>query len=74
MRICDICKNNGVHYEIYATTSEDGNGYKLELCSSCYTKFKQKERHHSYLTYKETVEEVTGEPPKKKSWLDIFKR
>lgn len=74
MRICDICKSNGVRYETYATTSEDGNGHKLELCGSCYTKLQQKERYHVYLAYKETVEEVTGEAPKKKSWLDRFKR
>jgi ribosome-binding protein aMBF1 (putative translation factor) len=74
MRICDICKKNGVRYETYATTSEDGDGYKLELCGSCYMKLQQKKCYHDYLSYKETVEEITGETPKKKSWWNIFNK
>lgn len=75
MRICDICKTNGVRYDPYATIDENGNGKTLELCGLCYTKFRKKEQHHAYLAYKETVEEVTGEAPsKKKSWWNIFKR
>ena len=72
MRICDICKNQGVHYETYATINEGGNDYKLELCGSCYTELQHKRRHHEYLAYKETVEEVTGEKIKKKSWLEKY--
>lgn len=74
MRVCDICRNNGVGYECFATFDENGNGKKLELCDSCYHKFRQKEHHYSYLAYKETVEEITGESPKRKSWLSIFKK
>lgn len=74
MQICDICKNNGVRYERYATTDENGNGKKLELCGRCYTKLYKKEQYYDYLAYKETVEEMTGETPKKKSWLNIFKK
>jgi ribosome-binding protein aMBF1 (putative translation factor) len=74
MRLCDICKTNGVRYVPYATIDESGNGATLELCGSCYNKLCKKERHHAYLAYKETVEEVTGKAPKKKSWLDIFKK
>lgn len=74
MRVCDICKKNGVRYEHYATTNEEGGGYKLELCGSCYTKLENKEQNYSYLAYKETVEEVTGNPPKKKPWWNIFKK
>lgn len=70
MTICDICKKQGVHYEDYATINEDGGTTNLELCRSCYMKFKQNKNHHGYLAYKETIEEVTGETLKKKSWLD----
>ena len=73
MRICDICKTNHVIYTPYVTTNECG-GETLELCNPCYHKLKKREQHHAYLAYKETVEEITGEAPKKKSWWNIFKR
>jgi hypothetical protein len=75
MRVCDICKTNGVRYEFYATINEKGTGKKLELCGQCYTKLYRKEQNYSYLAYKETVEEVAGKAsPKKKSWWNIFKK
>ena len=74
MRICDICKTNGVRYTPYVITNEKGEGKNLELCFSCYHKFDERLKHHAYLAYKETVEEITGETPKKKSWWNIFKR
>ena len=74
MRICDICKKNGVRYTSYATTHESGEGEKLELCGSCYDKLYKNERRHAYLSYKETVEEITGKTPKKKPRWNIFKK
>ena len=74
MRICDICKANGIRYNKYATTDEKGNGATLELCGSCYHTLYNKQQHHDYLAYKETVEEITGESPKRKSWLSILKK
>ena len=74
MQVCDICRTNGVRYEHYTTINEKGTGKKLELCGKCYTKLYGKEQHYAHLAYKETVEEVTGEAPKKKSWLSRFKR
>lgn len=74
MQICDICRTNGVRYDHYATINEKGTGTSLDLCGQCYTKIRRKEQNYAYLAYKETVEEVTGNPPKKKSWWNIFKR
>ena len=74
MQICDICKRNGVRYAPYATIDEKGNGKSLELCGSCYHKLHDKQKYHAFLAYKETVEEITGNPPKKNSWWNIFKR
>ena len=73
MRICDICKTNGAHCDKYVTFNEKGNGKSLELCWPCYDSLCNKEQYHAFLAYKETVEERTGEEPKKKSWLFRFK-
>lgn len=73
MRICDICRNNEATYEGYGFIDENGKCKELELCYSCHEKLRIKEQHYAYLAYKETVEEITGETPKKKSWLSIFK-
>ena len=74
MQICDICKINGVRYNTGATVDEKGNYKRFELCGSCYNKLYKKEQYHAFLAYKETIEETTGETPKKKSWWNIFKR
>lgn len=74
MRICDICKKNGVRYTRWADTDEHCHGENFELCGSCYNILSTKQRNYAFLAYKETVEEVTGEAPKKKSWRNIFKR
>lgn len=74
MRVCDICKTNRAGWNDYATIDENGNGKSLELCGICYTKLSKKKYQHAHLAYKETVEEIAGEAPKKKSWWNIFKR
>lgn len=74
MRICDICKTNSAGCQSYVAIDERGNYAKLELCGICNRKLVDKQRHYEHLAYKETVEEVTGNPPKKKSWWNIFKR
>ena len=74
MRLCDICKTNGVRYNTYATIDEKGRVEDLELCGSCYNKLHKKQDRHAFLAFKETVEEITGEAPKKKPWWSIFKR
>ena len=74
MTLCDICKKNGVRYTRWAATDELCHGEHFELCGSCYNILSKKQRHYDFLAFKETVEEVTGNPPKKKSWWNIFKR
>jgi ribosome-binding protein aMBF1 (putative translation factor) len=69
MRLCDICKTNGAHYEDYAIINKAGDSEKLELCKSCYRKLSSKTYYYNYLAYKETVEEITGEKPKEKRRL-----
>ena len=74
MRICDICKTRTPRYETHVTIDEQGRGQKMELCGWCYTKLEQHQNKYAFLAYKETVEEVTGNPPQKKSRWNIFKR
>ncbi len=74
MRICDICGSMYVSYGTNATIDDQGNCKELELCYKCYRKLCDNKRHHAFLAYKETVEEMTGETPKKKSWWGIFKK
>lgn len=73
MRICDICGKEGVSYNTSATIDEQGNTKKVELCYRCWHKLYDNENKHNYLAYKETVEEMTGKPPKKPSWWAKYK-
>lgn len=73
MRVCDICKTEGVGYSDYATCSEKGNRKSLELCGKCYKELQIRTRYHEYLAYTETIEAMTGKIPRKSHWWDIFK-
>ena len=72
MRVCDICKNEGVRFDNYTTINEKGNKKCLELCSKCYTELSTRTKHHEYLAYAETVEAMTGKAPRKSHWWDVF--
>lgn len=72
MKVCDICKNPSA-YSTYVTTSPIGDGRTMDLCGWCYKKLQSKEYEHRYFAYKEVVEEVTGNKPKK-TWRNIFRR
>ena len=74
MKICDICKTRTPRYEPYVIIDDQGRGQKMELCGWCYTTLENYQAKYAHLTYKETVEEITGNPPKKKFRWNIFKR
>lgn len=73
MKVCDICKCEGVKFNDRATINDKGGTKWLELCGKCYKEFEHRERHHKYLAYVETVEAMTGKIPRKSHWWDIFK-
>ncbi len=72
MRVCDICKNNSVAYETYATIDKDGTRKELELCVKCYNELRERETQHRHLAYTETVQAMTGQIPRKSHWWDWF--
>lgn len=72
MKICDICKNDKVKYNVYAIINDDGCGKSLELCGPCYMEFKKRENQYQHLAYIETVKARNGEIPRKSHWWDIF--
>ena len=72
MRICDICKKDGVKYRTTATVKDDGTVKELELCGRCYMELNERERNHRYAAYQETVKAMNGEIPRKFHWWNIF--
>ena len=72
MRVCDICKKDGVKYNTTATVNDDGTVEKLELCPRCYRELQERERQHCYAAYQETVKAMNGEIPRKSHWWNIF--
>ena len=63
MKVCDICKCEGVKFDTYATISDKGGVKRLELCGKCYKEFEHREHRHKYLAYTETIEAMTGKIP-----------
>lgn len=55
MRICDICRSEGVRYDTFAVIDNKGNTSKLELCGRCYTELECRGKQYLYLAYTETV-------------------
>lgn len=70
MRVCDICKTNGVKYETVATTNDKGQIERLELCGTCYMELDKRKKQHEHLAYIETVKAINGEIPHKSHWWD----
>ena len=73
MKVCDICKNEGVRFDNYTTINEQGGRRCLELCCKCYAELRARTKQHEYLAYTETIEAMTGKAPRKSHWWDIFK-
>lgn len=72
MRICDICKTNQAIYTDTATIDNNGTSQKLELCRKCYDELIHRENLHRHQAYKETVQAMTGQIPRKFHWWNRF--
>ena len=72
MRICDVCKKDGIKYRTTATVKDDGTVKELELCCRCYMELQERQRSNSYAAYQETVKAINGEIPRKCHWWNIF--
>ena len=70
MTVCDICKKDKAEYDVDAIIDANCKSQRLELCVDCYRAFKQRENHHRYVAYVETVIAITGEAPYKTYWWD----
>ena len=74
MRVCDICKRNEASCQPKVPVNIKGDWKIIDACDDCYLKWSKKAKECTYLAYEEIVEEVTGNPLKKKPWWNIFKR
>lgn len=72
MRVCDICKTNGVSYDQTAVVDNKGTTKDLELCDKCYRELRIRDTAYRHKAYEETVKTVTGELPRKSHWWDDF--
>lgn len=71
MNVCDICKKPSM-YQTWVITSENGATRQMDLCGRCHKLLCDKQNQHSFLAYKETVEEVTDKTTEDKTWLKKY--
>ena len=74
MRVCDICKRNEASCQPKVPVNTKGEWKTIDACDDCCIKWSKKTKEYSYLAYEEIIKEVTGNPPKKKSRWNLFKR
>ena len=74
MTLCDICKRNEASCQIKVPVNTRGDWKTIDACDDCCLKWSKRAKEYSYLAYEKIVEEITGNPPKKKPWWNIFKR
>ena len=60
MRVCDICRGEGVHYDTNAVVDPNRGFQKVEICEACWRELQKNELKYNHLAYVEVVKNRTG--------------